>query len=598
MKTIRKLLFSLALICAMPAFGAFLSDPDLNVTGQATQTASGNNIILATAGTGSFDTTGYRSFSIQIIPTGTVSSGVVTFEGSNDNTTFVATPLYDVNSPNTAPVTTISPTTGVNRFMAGAVNYRYIRARISTVIGGGGSLQAITRLSSPVSIAPVTPGNTTSLGGTAIDTNSGNKSAGTQRMVLATDQPNLTTPLNVALAANQSVNNAQVAGTTVDTNSGNKSAGTQRMVLATDQPNLTTPLNTNVAQMGGVATSMNAGAADTGTQRVTIDTDQYFTGAATQTATVNNIIPTSSGASATDVTGFTSGSIQVNSTGTSGAYIFEGSDDNTNFVTIPVFNMTLVTGLPVTAAVTVTATNIIYHFPINFRYIRLRISTIVAGGSIQAFSDFKHAPWTPAVASIASPTTANNLVNNNQVSYGGTAVVTGGVAGTAAVGGNVAHSAAVTANPVGVGGVVTTTLDTTLVNGDVSRAMMTDAGQLIEKQFGSAGNDWSATSGLTPLAVTTSTALKAAGAASIRNYCTAIQLLNTSTTVSTTVTILDGASVIWACNLPAIATTGEVTPVVVVFPTPLRGTAATAMNIQLGTVSASVYYNVQGYQSF
>lgn len=39
------------------------------------------------------------------------------------------------------------------------------------------------------------------LNGTVIDTNSGNKSAGTQRMVLATDQPNLTTPLNVSLPA-------------------------------------------------------------------------------------------------------------------------------------------------------------------------------------------------------------------------------------------------------------------------------------------------------------------------------------------------------------------------------------------------------------
>lgn len=41
--------------------------------------------------------------------------------------------------------------------------------------------------------------NITQLGGTNIDTNSGNKSAGTQRMVLATDQHQLTSPLNVTL---------------------------------------------------------------------------------------------------------------------------------------------------------------------------------------------------------------------------------------------------------------------------------------------------------------------------------------------------------------------------------------------------------------
>lgn len=69
------------------------------------------------------------------------------------------------------------------------------------------------------------------IGGTAVDVNSGNKSAGTQRVVLATDQPALTTPLPE--------NQTQLAGTAIDVNSGNKSAGTQRVVLATDQPLLT-----------------------------------------------------------------------------------------------------------------------------------------------------------------------------------------------------------------------------------------------------------------------------------------------------------------------------------------------------------------------
>ncbi len=84
--------------------------------------------------------------------------------------------------------------------------------------------------------------NNNQLAGTAIDVNSGNKSAGTQRVVLATDQPALTNKLLVtpdALPANQSVNCNQVAGTAVDVNSGTKSAGTQRIVIATDQPQLT-----------------------------------------------------------------------------------------------------------------------------------------------------------------------------------------------------------------------------------------------------------------------------------------------------------------------------------------------------------------------
>lgn len=73
--------------------------------------------------------------------------------------------------------------------------------------------------------------------------------------------------------------------TTVDTNSGNKSASTLRVVLATDQPQLSNKLlvtpdansAVNVAQMNGVATSMGVGASGTGTQRVVLANDQGAT---------------------------------------------------------------------------------------------------------------------------------------------------------------------------------------------------------------------------------------------------------------------------------------------------------------------------------
>ncbi|HEV3023924.1 MAG TPA: hypothetical protein VGX76_15720, partial [Pirellulales bacterium] len=95
--------------------------------------------------------------------------------------------------------------------------------------------------------------------GTTVDTNSGNKSAGTLRVVLATDQPQLTnkllvTPDSVALPAHQSVNVDQLNGTTTDTNSGNKSAGTLRVVLATDQPALTNNLGYMTPAPAGVTT--------------------------------------------------------------------------------------------------------------------------------------------------------------------------------------------------------------------------------------------------------------------------------------------------------------------------------------------------------
>lgn len=96
----------------------------------------------------------------------------------------------------------------------------------------------------------------------------------------------LVTPDSVALPANQSVNVNQLAGTTTDTNSGNKSAGTLRVVLATDQPALTNKLlvtpdsvalpanqSVNVSQMNGVTVTMGNGVAGTGVQRVAIASD-------------------------------------------------------------------------------------------------------------------------------------------------------------------------------------------------------------------------------------------------------------------------------------------------------------------------------------
>jgi hypothetical protein len=71
-------------------------------------------------------------------------------------------------------------------------------------------------------------------------TTRGQRAAVSAANALKVDGSAVTQP--VSLAGTQSVNQAQVAGTATDTNSGVKSAGTQRVVLATDQPQLTNAL--------------------------------------------------------------------------------------------------------------------------------------------------------------------------------------------------------------------------------------------------------------------------------------------------------------------------------------------------------------------
>lgn len=164
--------------------------------------------------------------------------------------------------------------------------------------------------------------------------------------------------------------------------------------------------------------------------------------------------------------------------------------------------------------------------------------------------------------------------------------------------GQTAHSTAATGSPLRVGGKVATALDTTLVNGDVSDMLMTSAGQFIQKPYGSAENDWqyaAAASGI--VNTTTAVIIKAAGAAGIRNYITGITLMADALGAATELVIRDGAAgtVLFRIRIP---TTGLVTNQIN-FPTPLKGTAATLLEIATLTasVTGSVYVNAQGYQS-
>jgi len=147
----------------------------------------------------------------------------------------------------------------------------------------------------------------------------------------------------------------------------------------------------------------------------TILPDLFITGQSAQTAVINNIIPATASANATDASGYRSGTIQIVSTGTAGTFIFEHSNDNVNFQTMPVYNQVILTGTPITSAITATASQIIYTFPIQARYIRLRIATLITGGSIQAFTRLSQASWSPAVMQVAQ-NTGTNL--NTSVSSG------------------------------------------------------------------------------------------------------------------------------------------------------------------------------------
>lgn len=106
----------------------------------------------------------------------------------------------------------------------------------------------------------------TQFNGNAIDTNSGNKSAGTLRVVLATDQPQLTNKLLVTPDANSAVNVAQINGVTVLMGNGASGTGAQRVTIANDSTGILAGVTTvtTVTTVSTVTTLANGQTAHDG----------------------------------------------------------------------------------------------------------------------------------------------------------------------------------------------------------------------------------------------------------------------------------------------------------------------------------------------
>lgn len=266
--------------------------------------------------------------------------------------------------------------------------------------------------------------------------------------------------------------------------------------------------------------------------------DLFITGAAAQTAVVNNILPATSGTNGTDMSGYTSALIQVVSTGTGGTFIFEGSNSiATNFQAIPVWNQATATGTPITAAITATASQIGYWVPNKFRYIRLRIATTITGGSIQAISAFKREPSLPNYFQVSNATAGNLLVTAS-----GTVTANLGTAGTSATSLGKAEDNAHTSADVGVFTLGVQRSGPTLASqgaaGDYSEYAVDDGGAI-----------WTRTRPLTYSRLTADGQVKATA-----GHLQTITFSPTGTVTAGVITIYDSATetgtVIFSCSLP------------------------------------------------
>jgi len=180
----------------------------------------------------------------------------------------------------------------------------------------------------------------------------------------------------------------------------------------------------------------------------------------------------------------------------------------------------------------------------------------------------------------------------NAVNVGGAVTVSGSLTTlttlTTLTGGGAAEDAAAGSSPVMVGGVVRTAVSPiTLIAGDAARATMTTGAASVVYNY--AVPEVQATANLS-LSTTTEQTIRAAGAAGVRNYLVGLQVYNSAAT-AVDVIILDGATEIWRQTVNA--TSGREFN----FALPLRGTAATALNVNLSAAASSVRVNAQTFQS-
>lgn len=186
---------------------------------------------------------------------------------------------------------------------------------------------------------------------------------------------------------------------------------------------------------------------------------------------------------------------------------------------------------------------------------------------------------------------AGNPLQRVTANVGLPVALVGGVSGPAA------HDAIASNNPLRMAGRGLSANYAAVATGDVADLVTTLVGALIQKPFSIPEADWSyaaAAAGI--LNTTVAVTIKAAAAAGLRNYITGLSLTSEALGAATELAIRDGAAgtVLWRIKIGA---GGLIGGLAIPFPTPLRGSVATLLEVVTLTasVTGAVYFNAQGY---
>jgi hypothetical protein len=212
------LLSSMQAVAQLAGVGQ-LGCPGTAVTGAVWNSGTAQNTVQTTGPVAA------SGITVVLDQTSTLTAGAITFLGDYGDGNFVNIPAFPLGMINPLtngslanPYTLVAstnqpffiPMTGINR----------LQLQLSTAITGTGTVTPFVTLWCGPTFLPNATTNEVQLNGIAIAVNSGNKSAGTQRVVIATDQPALTNKLLVTPDANVKVNVVGNAGANLDAATG------------------------------------------------------------------------------------------------------------------------------------------------------------------------------------------------------------------------------------------------------------------------------------------------------------------------------------------------------------------------------------------
>ncbi len=267
----------------------------------------------------------------------------------------------------------------------------------------------------------------------------------------------------------------------------------------------------------------------------------------------------------TDVSNYSHVSVHIVTQGGSSTVTFQGSNDNTNWVSV---NLSSTVATVAGAAASATAASIIYAGPIVFRYFRLNVTGIVSGTTAGVI-EFSSLP---------------------KILHSGGAIV-------GLQNGQAAHASSITGAPIRNASRALTANYTAVTTGQTADEISTLVGAKIVRPYSIPEADWSyaaATSGIAN--TTTAVTIAASAGAGLRNYITSIQVMAEVLGTATELAIRDGAggTVLWKQK---ITTAGLPSGMAITFPSPIKSSAATLLEVVTLTASTTgaVYFNAQGY---